>query len=472
MAVSVPVNSSNLQAPDAANAYFMSRYPGYSLVSYRNNEETQSLGVLVLKPLLDGVICPNCGAYCNRWKDRDRKLYINDWDIASGSPIKVVVPSRRLRCRCGCTKTEERPQWVLPGHLISKQLGAFVQKLLRHRISIEDVSRITGLDWALIKELDKAALQLAHGGQKDLSRVQRLAIDEISIHKGHKYATVVMDLDDRAIIHVVERKRQVDLQPFFDRLKELGVDKQIRSVSVDMNAAYPKLVKDNLPSAKLAYDRFHVMRLLNKQILAAARVFSVKKAVLAYRSLSAKERKRPEHKKAKAVALETVRNAEWLVITDPQLLSPGRQERLRQLRENNQLFADLYAFTAKLKAVWTACTEQSALHMLNECIELCEAIADDHGFDDIRKFGKLLSRRADGIAAACVVRFGTNMLEGANNTAKVIKRVAYGFRDFEYFALKLMGAFPGIRYKHLRVKQGWELVWNGIRETLAFPHYS
>jgi transposase len=181
------------------------------------------------------------------------------------------------------------------------------------------------------------------------------------------------------------------------------------------------------------------MRLLNKQILAAARVFSVKKAVLAYRSLSAKERKRPEHKKAKAVALETVRNAEWLVITDPQLLSPGRQERLRQLRENNQLFADLYAFTAKLKAVWTACTEQSALHMLNECIELCEAIADDHGFDDIRKFGKLLSRRADGIAAACVVRFGTNMLEGANNTAKVIKRVAYGFRDFEYFALKLMG---------------------------------
>ena len=71
------------------------------------------------------------------------------------------------------------------------------------------------------------------------------------------------------------------------------------------------------------------------------------------------------------------------------------------------------AFTAKLKAVWTACTEQSALHMLNECIELCEAIADDHGFDDIRKFGKLLSRRADGIAAACVVRFGTNMLEGA-----------------------------------------------------------
>ena len=275
----------------------------------------------------------------------------------------------------------------------------------------------------------------------------RLAIDEISIHKGHKYATVVMDLDERAIIHVVEGKRQVDLQAFFDRLQELGIDKQIESVSVDMNAAYPKLIKENLPHAKIAYDRFHVMQQLNKQVLAAAKVFSIKKALMTYRNLPAKQRKLPQHKRARAVAVECVKNAEWLVITDPDLLSPARQERLRLLRENNQLFADLYAVTAKLKTVWRACSEQSALSVLNECIELCEAIADEHGFDDVRKFGRMLRRRAQGIAAACVVKFATNILEGANNTTKVIKRVAYGFRDFEYFALKLLGAFLGIHYK-------------------------
>ena len=444
MAVRVPSYRSNLQVSVVANAYFTNRYPGYRLVSYQCNEQTKSLSVLVLEPLLDGVVCPRCGAYCNRWKDKDRKLLINDWDIAAGGCIKVVVPSRRLRCRCGCTKTEDRPQWVLPGHL----------------------------DWALIKDLDKAALQLAHGGQKDLTRIRRLAIDEISIHKGHKYATVVMDLDERAIIHVVEGKRQVDLQPFFDQLQELGIDKQIESVSVDMNAAYPKLIKENLPHAKIAYDRFHVMQQLNKQVLAAAKVFSIKKALMTYRNLPAKQRKLPQHKRARAVAVECVKNAEWLVITDPDLLSPARQERLRLLRENNQLFADLYAVTAKLKTVWRACSEQSALSVLNECIELCEAIADEHGFDDVRKFGRMLRRRAEGITAACVVKFGTNILEGANNTAKVIKRVAYGFRDFEYFALKLLGAFPGIHYKQQLARRGLELVWNGVRETLAFPHYS
>ena len=79
--------------------------------------------------------------------------------------------------------------------------------------------------------------------------------------------------------------------------------------------------------------------------------------------------------------------------------------------------------------------------------------ADEHGFDDVRKFGRMLRRRAEGITAACVVQVETNTLEGANNTAKAIKRFAYGFRDFAYFALKLMGAFPGILHKKQPAKR-------------------
>lgn len=462
----------NQNRQDAANAYFTGRFPGYRLQSFHVAEQTGELNTFILEPLEEGVVCPNCGMYCSRWKDRLRTIEIFDWDISACKPIRVVVPSRKIRCRCGCQRTESRPSWVLPNHLISKRLAAMVQKLLRLRISIEDVARFTGVDWALIKDLDKAALQLAHGQQKDLSKVRHLAIDEISIHKGHKYATVVMDLADRAIIHVVEGKRQADLQPFFDQLKQLGVDKNILSVSVDMNAAYPRLIKNNLPDAKLAYDRFHVMQQLNRQVLVEARKFAIVQAAKEFRQLPAAQRKDPKQRKKCRIVVETVRNAEWLVITDPSLLSPGKQERLRQLREQNQLFADLYAFVAKLKVVWTAASKEAALALLNECIELCEAIAQTHGFSDILAFGRMLRRRAEGIATACVVKFGTNILEGANNTAKVIKRVAYGFRDFEYFALKLMGAFPGRRYKSAVTTQDSSLVWNGIRETLAFPHYS
>lgn len=471
MTCSLPTHSTKYQSVDAANAYFMSRYPGYRLTAFQPHPQTGNLDTLTLTPLEAGVVCPKCATYCNRWKEEKRQKEILDWDIVAGQAIKVVIPSRRMRCRCGCQKTESDPLWQLPNHRISKRLAAWVQRLLRCRISLKDVVRITGVGWKLVKQLDKAALQYEHGEPKDLSHVRRLALDEISLHKGHKYATVVMDLEDRAIIHVAKGKRIQDVQPFFDQLKAGGFDQQIQSVSVDMNAGFPRLIKENLPKAKIAYDRFHVMQQLTRQVLVEAKRFSIQKAIQTYRNLSARERKDKNKRQERDVAIACVKSAEWLVLTNPQLLSESRQQRLRQLRENNQLFADLYAFIATLKTVWSADSEQTACNQLNQCIELCEAMAQEHSFKPIQTFGRMLKRRAQGIVSACVVGYGTNILEGANNTAKVIKRIAYGFRDFEYFALKLKGAFPGKRHKKAISESCWSLVWQGDGETLTFPHF-
>ncbi len=82
-----------------------------------------------------------------------------------------------------------------------------------------------------------------------------------------------------------------------------------------------------------------------------------------------------------------------------------------------------------------------------------------------------VARRADGIVTVGLVGYGTSILDGANNTAKVIKRIGYGFQDFEYFALKLKSAFPGRRFK-LGLKgfnPAWMLYWNDSVETLEVP---
>ncbi len=94
----------------------------------------------------------------------------------------------------------------------------------------------------------------------------------------------------------------------------------------------------------LTYDRFHVMQMLNKNVLYEARPTSIQRAREKYRSLSAAQRKSDEAIAEKIISIRAVKNAEWLIITDPSLLGPQRQERLRLLRETNQLFADLYLF--------------------------------------------------------------------------------------------------------------------------------
>ncbi len=136
------------------------------------------------------------------------------------------------------------------------------------------------------------------------------------------------------------------------------------------------------------------------------------------------------------------------------------------------MVTDLYLFVAKLREVWTAASEHLARTLLAEVVDLGKAIAEAHEFKPIDRFVKMLTRRADGIVTACIVGLGTNILEGANNTAKVIKRVAYGYRDFEYFALKLKGAFPGRRFLRQMQTQGWTLVWQGLWKPLGFHHYS
>lgn len=61
------------------------------------------------------------------------------------------------------------------------------------------------------------------------------------------------------------------------------------------------------------------------------------------------------------------------------------------------------------------------------------------------QFAKHLKKYLRGILASAIYRMNSSILEGVNNKIKVIKRIAYGFRDSAYFFLKIKAAFPGNR---------------------------
>lgn len=449
---------------NACERYFNARFPGYTLANFYPNE----LGVLTfeLQPLQTWVICPKCGLPCTRFHDV-RKITIVDWDITVGGRIELILPVRRLRCHCGCRRSEPQPDWIYPEHRITKRLAAWVQVLLGHRITNSDISEITGVSWNLVKELDKEVLK-THFDNPDISKLKHLAIDEISIHKGHQYATVFMDLDDKSIVRVVKGKSQDAIKPVFEELKFKHEKDPIDSVSVDMNAGFPKMVKNYLPGCQLAYDLFHVIQIFTRDTLVEAKRFSLNKLRQELRGLKKTERT-PDVLTRFNTNIKVLSNAQWLVVSNQDNLKPSARDRLFELREHNQLFADLYPLAEMLRAVWRADTKEHARGLLQEVCDLCSAIAQEHEFETIKKFGKMLRKRAEGIINACDVRYGTNMLEGANNTAKVIKRLGYGYRDFEYFALKLKAAFPGKRRQLEGKKQGFQVVYKGLVETLAFP---
>jgi transposase len=85
--------------------------------------------------------------------------------------------------------------------------------------TIKDVANHVGVGWDAIKEIHKEALEKKYDNIP-LSDVEYVAIDEFSIRKGHKYMTVISDLQTGRIIHAVEGRKEEDIEPFLQRLKK------------------------------------------------------------------------------------------------------------------------------------------------------------------------------------------------------------------------------------------------------------
>jgi transposase len=115
-------------------------------------------------------------------------------------------------------------------------------------MAISDVARWLGISWNTVKEIHKRHLGKKYS-KPSLKGLSQLAIDEISIGKGHRYLTIVLNLETGAVVFVGEGKGTESLQPFWEQLGRRK--KRIKAVAIDMSAAFTKAVRENLPEAKL-----------------------------------------------------------------------------------------------------------------------------------------------------------------------------------------------------------------------------
>jgi len=129
-------------------------------------------------------------------------------------------------------------------------------------MTIRDVARHLGVGWDMIKEIQKRdpARRFA---EPDLRALRRIAIDEIAVAKGHRYMTVVLDLDSGAVVFVGDGEGADALDPFWKRMGRRRA--RIEAVAMGLAPAYRKAVAENPPKARIVFDRFHVMKLFNEK---------------------------------------------------------------------------------------------------------------------------------------------------------------------------------------------------------------
>lgn len=330
-----------------------------------------------------------------------------------GKPVFVLLAIQRVLClACGLIR-QVRLGFADARRRHTRAFERYALELSRH-MTIKDAARHLKVNWGTIKDIQKRNLKRRFARPK-LGKLKQIAIDEISLGKGHRYLTVVLDLETGAVMYVGEGKGGDALIPFFKRLKRSKA--QVKAVAMDMSPAYIRAVTDHLPEATIVFDHFHVVKLYNEKL---------------------SDFRRQLFHQATQEEKAVLKGTRWLLLKNPENLNQERneQKRLQEALDLNRPLAAAYYMKEDLRRLWSLPNKPSAFEFLTDWIYR----AGSSGISMLRKFAKTLALHHEGILAYYDYPISTGPLEGTNNKIKTMKRQAYGFRDMDFFKLKIMAA--------------------------------
>ena len=327
-----------------------------------------------------------------------------------GKPVELRLPVPRLGCRnCGRIR-QAAIRFARPFRRFSHAFERYALGLLSH-MTIQAVADHLRVGWDSIKALFKKRLQ-ARFGQPKLKKLKRLAIDEISIGHGHRYLTVVLDLVSGAVVFVGQGKGADALIPFWKRLK--AAHARIEAIATDMSPAYIAAVRDNLPKAIHVFDHFHVVKLFNDRL---------------------SDFRREQQREAEALGKHVLKGTRWLILKNPENLDEDKNERsrLEEALRLNQPLATAYYMKEEFRHFWEQESLAEATWFLDDWCRRAEASQ----LSVLKKMASTFQMHRTGLLNYHRCPISTGPLEGVNNKIKTLQRQAYGYRDQEFFQLRI-----------------------------------
>lgn len=379
---------------------------GYELVEIRSEDGAM---LLVVRQKDEDLRCPVCHS---RHVIRRGCVPRAIRTVPIGStPVKILLDVPRLACR-DCNRIRQASlRFAQPRRSYCETFERHAVELSR-RMTLQDVAQHLNVGWDLVKDIVKRSLEKRYKKIR-LRDLRQIAIDEICIGSGHNYVTVVLDLLSGAVVHVGDGKGGDALKSFWKRLHSAHA--KIEAVAMDMSPAYLAAVVKHLPQAVIVFDHFHVIKLYQEKLSQLRRDL--------YR-----EATELLHKKV-------LKGTRWLLLKNPDHLDESKDEprRLREALALNEPLALAYYMKEDLRQVWRQASKRAAKRLLTDWIRRAER----SGIAMLSKFAKTLGMARNQILAYYDYRISTGPLEGTNNKIRVLQRDAYGFRDKEFFKLRI-----------------------------------
>lgn len=236
------------------------KFKGFRCVdlAFRRNGR---LDVLV-KPFKNGCQCPQCGRRGKIIRTRPELRFWRDIPVGPWS-IWLMYWPREIDCATHGRVTERLP-WADARARVTYR---FEYLALRYGqiMTQKAAAELLRLSASTLSDLLHRSIRRLRSGHR-IRGLKIIGIDEVAYHKGHKYATLVYDLERSCVVWIGQGKGRATIDRFFSEALSDYQKARIQTACCDMSQAYIGAIKDHCPNAALVLDRFHIVKALNEAV--------------------------------------------------------------------------------------------------------------------------------------------------------------------------------------------------------------
>ncbi len=380
---------------------------------------------LVIEQVVVDPRCPSCGGPAEV-KERPLVAYV-DLPVY-GTPMSLRWRKHRMACR-----NHECPKksWVLTDHRIAAKSCLLTTRAAKWATvqvgtgrTVKEVADELACDWHTVNDaVTTYGAALIAADRRRLNHTIALGLDETSFVRasGHHtaYATTVCDVEHHQIIDVLPTRNFVEVAGYLDKQPK-GWKERIRFGALDMSATYAAVYSVILPRAAQVVDPFHVVALANRCLDTVRR--RVQQSQTGHRGW----RDDPLYRARRALLVGEERLGDAAAV---------RLRSLLELGDPNAEVAIAYRVKERVRDFYRCADPQEARALLDDLVAHCTRREMP---DEIQKLGRTLRQWFDKICNFHLAKMSNGPTEALNNLIKRIKRVGFGFRNFENYRFRVL----------------------------------
>ena len=359
--------------------------------------------------------CSNCGKIHKKGFHGSTKVIVRDLPLFN-KKVFLHVLKRRWNCPEDGRIYNESIPWLKKHSRVTNRFAETVNRLTAITTN-QEAGWFFDLDDETVYRIDKECLEeKAKDRLNPVPTATNISVDEVSYRKYHKYLTNVIDIDERLLIWNAKGRKAEVLNQYYENIGEENCA-NIESVALDGAKTYISSTQHYATNALIVYDKFHISQKLNKAVDKVRKV-ELQKA----RNSQNEELVELINCRQRFILLKKKKN-----LTEKQ---SGYLEKLCSL--NNFIYQAMLLKENFLQIYSYTDIDDVTDHLKNW---LDEATASS--LESFKELAESFKAKAQYIINWFKKKVSSAISEGFNNKIKRLKRMAYGYRDVDYFRLKI-----------------------------------